>query len=924
VPGTLASRLADADELFLSRATYFRRLRTAAGRLADYLVASQSGPAPPTLHAAMATTALETPLLDSRPWRLWVVPHTHWDREWYLPFEDFRIHLVEVIDEVIATLEERPVYRFTLDGQAILIEDYLEIRPEMEGRLRALLAAGQIETGPCYVLPDEFLVGAEALVRNLLHGRVVCERYGARPASVGYLPDSFGHPAQLPQILRGFGLDSFVFSRGLGDERERVGGRFRWRAPDGSEVLALPQPVDYGAASSIGHSVRSRQRSPGANAADRVEQILRAERPMLADPGFRDLFLGNGVDHSHLQDDLPEVLAELRALRPHVEAAIARLSDYTAAIAAEPGEPPSFIGELAGGARLNVLRGVNSSRMYLKQANERCERTLQGAETLCALAVLARPDVRYPLAELRHGWRELLRNHPHDSICGCSVDEVHDDMDQRFRSALQVALRLSDMALHGLGGARPGGDNDLEPHGHDGRYRWAYRPLPGGPVRDEDRTGAASFANVLPFARRRLVALHLPAALAAAPVLSAGGRAVQLDEQARAWVELEVPGFSARDVAVEAAAPARTAEPRAQARGERRIENEHYRVTADDDGSLTVEHRRSGATVRGLHRLEDVADRGDSYTFCPVAGDVPLGAGTTRVRVTAAGPVFAELELATELALPVALADDRLARSADTIRCPVVTRVRLAASGERLELTTTVDNRVRDHRLRVCFPTPETPSLVRAEGHFAVARRDPRPVWNGAWVEPPHDTNHTLGAVAVGGLALYTTGMPEYEVTEDGALALTLLRCVGWLSRGDLSSRGGNAGPQLPVPGAQCPGVNRFAYALELGEPADAELLRRSQDHRFAFVAGRPGVDLRGPLDIDGDVVVTALKGAEDGDGVVLRACNPGTAPADMRLDVGAAVVRCRLDESALGPAPTAIAVGPGEIVTLRLRPSGA
>src|ERR671935_893076 len=152
------------------------------------------------------------------PWRLWVGPHTHWDGEWYLPFEDFRIWLVEVIDDVIAKLEARPAYRFTLDGQAVLIEDYLEIRPEMEDRLRALLATGQIETGPSYVLPDEFLVGAESLVRNLLHGRALCERYGTRPAPVGYLPDSFGHPAQLPQILRGFGLDAFVFSRGLGDE----------------------------------------------------------------------------------------------------------------------------------------------------------------------------------------------------------------------------------------------------------------------------------------------------------------------------------------------------------------------------------------------------------------------------------------------------------------------------------------------------------------------------------------------------------------------------------------------------------------------------------------------------------------------------------------------------------------------------------
>src|SRR5215216_7680339 len=113
----------------------------------------------------MGAAPPSTPLLDSRPWRLWVVPHTHWDREWYLPFEDFRIRLAEVVDEAIATLEARPEYRFTLDGQTVLLEDYLEIRPEMEGRLRALLDDGRLETGPSYVLPDEFLVGAESLAR---------------------------------------------------------------------------------------------------------------------------------------------------------------------------------------------------------------------------------------------------------------------------------------------------------------------------------------------------------------------------------------------------------------------------------------------------------------------------------------------------------------------------------------------------------------------------------------------------------------------------------------------------------------------------------------------------------------------------------------------------------------------------------------
>jgi mannosylglycerate hydrolase len=869
-----------------------------------------------------------TPLLDSRCWRLWVVPHTHWDREWYLPLEDLRIRLAQIVDELIETLEARPEHRFTLDGQAILIEDYLEIRPEMEERLRALLASGRVETGPSYVLPDEFLVSGESLVRNLLHGRAVCDRYGATPAEVGYLPDSFGHPAQLPQLLHGFGLETFVFSRGLGDERERVGGRFRWRAPDGSEVLALPQPVDYAAAASLGHSRRSPETDPARNAADRIEQVLRAEAPMLADPDFRDLFLGNGVDHSALQADLPEVIAALGELKPGVQVRLALLSEYAGAMTAADGRLPVFEGELAGGARANVLRGVNSTRMYLKQANERCERELASAETLCALALLTRRGFRHPRGELRLAWRELLRNHPHDSICGCSVDEVHDDMGQRFRTASQIARRVADVALHALGGTWPGGDNELEPQLLEGAYRWAYRPSPGGPVRVDALTGAASFVNTLPFARRRLVALELP------PEADCADLQVETHPDGRRGrVELELPGFTAATVALDGAWRAGAGgEPRpgasadalapaaARAVDERTIENARYRLRAALDGTLTVLDRASGVSVEGLHRLEDVADRGDSYTFCPLEDDRPRSPRTARVRVTAAGPVWAELELSYDLELPVELAPGRRERSAESVACPVVTRVRLAASSDRIEFTTTVGNRASDHRLRVRFPCPDPLDSVRAEGQFAVVRRPPRPVWSGDWFEPPHDTNHTLGAVAAGGLVVLGKGLPEYEATEDGELALTLLRCVGWLSRDDLSTRRGGAGPQLPVPGAQCHGDHVFEYAVELGEPSNAELLRRSQDYRFDFVEGAPGVELESPLGpVEGDLVFSALKAAEDGDEVVLRIFNAGERSRGRGevppLAPGSA--RCRLDETPLANGGTRLRSG--EIASFRL-----
>ena len=184
----------------------------------------------------------EPPAGAARPPRVaFIVSHTHWDREWYLTFSRFRVKLLDIVGKVLDTLEEDGAFRhFLLDGQAVILEDYLALRPQDEGRIRALVTSGKLSIGPWYVLPDWFLVSAEAIVRNLLIGHQVCGRFGP-VQKVGYMPDSFGHVAQIPQILRRAGIDSFIFTRGIGDELDALGYEFRWEAPDGSDVLAVNQ-----------------------------------------------------------------------------------------------------------------------------------------------------------------------------------------------------------------------------------------------------------------------------------------------------------------------------------------------------------------------------------------------------------------------------------------------------------------------------------------------------------------------------------------------------------------------------------------------------------------------------------------------------------------------------------------------------------
>ncbi len=767
--------------------------------------------------------------------RFTIVPHTHWDREWYRPFDHFRLELARVVDKVLDTLESDPDFTsFTLDGQAIVLEDYVEVRPENETRLRALIAAGRLETGPSYVLPDEFLVGGEALVRNLLTGRDVCERFGATPAQVGYMPDSFGHPMQLPQVLAGFGIKTFIFSRGMGDQLDDVGLIFRWRAPDGSEVLAFHQHADYGNFAAV----------DGIDDADRRARAI-AQRfcPLLAKASVDDVLLCNGTDHFPIQPEMPALCRELEQRNPGSTFKIGTYAGYVQQATPES-PPPTWSGELVDSRMHNVLRGVNSARLYLKRANERAERRLLSVETLAALSAL-QTKAPFPISDFRLAWRELLKCQPHDSICGCSCDEVHRDMMVRYEQLHRMLDVLQARAL--------------------------------APYAQQDEQHRVGVINPLPVRRAALVE-----ALGHTPAL------------------VELDGFAATTVELEPTAPQAPAAATA-------IENDELRLEAARDGTLTLTDKRGGRRFQGLHRLEDEQDLGDLYNFCPAEGEPVWRSDVATARVLANGPTVWELELST--------ATDGVA---------IRTVARLTSGSRRIEFRTTLQNDKPDHRLRVIFPTGATEQMVRAEGQFAVVHRPVTPqAPKTGWVEPPDPTQHTLGAVALGPLALLTRGLPEYEA-RGAEICLTLVRGVGLISHPSnaIKTRPLGAGPQTPTPEGQCLGRHHLEYALLLDADGldDAALVRASQDYRYGFVTTGALAGWTVPLALQGDVAFSSLKGAENGDGLVLRCFNPAPDAATLLVGGDLNVSRTRLDETAEEGATGAVRLRAREVVTLRLR----
>ena len=404
-------------------------------------------------------------------------------------------------------------------------------------------------------------------------------------------------------------------------------------------------------------------------------------------------------------------------------------------------------------------------------------------------------------------------------------------------------------------------------------------------------------------------------------------------------VAIELDGFSARTIALTPAtrAPAGPARAPAPARGATAIESEEFRVEAAGDGTLTVLDKRSGRRFEQLHRLEDELDMGDLYNFCPVEGAPVWRSEHATARVLRDDPPVRELEVEVRTDRPAGL-DEHLAPQTERVPLTATTIVRLIDGIGRIEFRTTIENATRDHRLRALFPvgTGLDTDTVRAEGQFALVHRPlSPPVPRTQWVEPPDATQHTLGVVALGPLALLTKGLPEYEARPiDGEptrpeLCLTLLRAVGLISRptGAIATRPLGAGPQTATPEGQCLGRHELEYALVPdADTLDAvALLRVSQDYRFGFAAAAAGVHFDSPLSLGGDVVFCALKGAEDGDGLILRCFNPVASTVIARVVGDVQSSRTRVDETGEQPVDDgAFTLGPFEVATVRLRAARA
>jgi len=825
-------------------------------------------------------------------WHLFVVPHTHWDREWYRSHEAFRYRLVRMLDGLLDLLErDRDFLHFTLDGQTIAVDDYLEVRPAARPRIEALVRAGRLQVGPWFVLPDEWLVSGEALIRNLRRGLAEAERLGgAMP--VGYVPDQFGHVGQLPQILAGFGLSSAVLWRGVGADVDQT--LFTWEAPDGTRLPTVWLPNGYGNGMHL----------PDAPAAlvARLTSELQAQAPRSP---VRCVLVMNGSDHLLPQPGLAAALAAARPLLDDVDVELGTLPAFLEFVQKELAESGTslrrHLGELRSGLRAPILAGCASSRLHQKRADFLNDRLLtRYLEPLAAWWASRGGDP--DLGALDLAWRVALENHPHDSICGCSIDAVHDAMDARFARVADWAGAHLAHVCAGLGREieAPAGAGHAvaawNPHGEGAAVAEGTLELPfelreagamltlhavdaGGraaPAHAEVEEPGSLYASYdLPAAVAAVLLKGFPREFFGDPVCAIGcsedeGRACvdvwlgatpphdfDFDAErsaALAWLaargdgparfrprrlprlRVQLPGRypGAGLRALRLVAGAQEGEPASALRcelrgGAGRLENESWRIDVAVDGRVRIEHRPTGLAQDDAVRVVSEADRGDTYTFDPLSGGERIERpGEVRVSLAPRSAAFVGIDLDARYRVPASLAPDRRARSERRIDLAVRIRLGLFAGIDRLEMRAEIDNTACDHRLRLHVRAPFEAEHFAVESAFEIAERPiaPSPDAFGSLHPsefPDGATPQRRFAVLEAGehaCVLANRGSAEVEaVPEAGAtaLAVTLVRAVGWLSRDDLARRPGPAGPPLATPGAQCPGRHVAELALWLG-----------------------------------------------------------------------------------------------------------
>ena len=893
-----------------------------------------------------------------------IISHSHWDREWYLPYEHHHMLEIEFMDTLIKTLEEDPDFKsFHLDGQTIMLEDYLQVRPEKKEILKKLIKEKRIHVGPWYILQDEWLTSSEANIRNLQIGHRDAKEYGD-VCKIGYFPDSFGNMGQAPQILKDANINTAVFGRGVkptgfnnevsdSNSYESQFSEMYWQSPDGSKVLGILFANWY----NNGFEVPADEEG-----AKKYWEKKLSDAEKYASTNH--LLFMNGCDHQPVQTDLSTAINIANDMYDNVEFIHSNFEDYVEEVNKELREDLAVIkGELRSQRTDGwyTLSNTASARIYLKQMNAKCQMLFEKlAEPLAVMA--HKVGMEYPHETFVYGWKTLMQNHPHDSICGCSVDAVHREMVTRFEKAENVALYIINEALTYLSNhiditefknisedaipflvLNPTGfeksrviETEIEVYkeyfeDNNNDVKLCVKKVKEYNVPEFkviNKNGCVIPSKIIEVNER--FNFDLPKDKFRKPYMA---KVVKLSIEVK-----DMDKFSWKTFALVEADQAEENNESLFISG-RELENEYVKVNINDNGSINLLHKESNKEYLNLCLYEDCGDVGNEYIYGAPKGVAPIISSDSeaKIKVLEDSSFRAVVEVKNTIKIPKS-ADDTLKkeieeliefkyreakRSTEMIDMEITTIYTLERLGKGVKVKTSFNNEALDHRVRVLFETNINTPYNYADSIFEVAKRDNTP--SEEW-ENPCNTQHLQYFVNVHdencGLTIATKGLNEYEILQNdkNTIAVTIHRGVREL--GDWGI--------FYTPEAQCLGhIEAEFMIIPHGDNEDLyNSYNEANLYEIQDITKQINLKTDNVLDSkfnlfdfeSNECIWSSLKLSEESGDIIARWFNPSEEYSSLALNTNMSVYNSNVLEETFDSVEKFIEVEPYKIITLAFK----
>lgn len=810
-----------------------------------------------------------------------VVPHMHWDREWYFTTEESRILLVNNMEEIMEMLENNPSYpNYVLDGQTAILEDYFAAKPENKERVKKLVKEGRLIIGPWYTQTDEMVVGGESITRNLLYGLKDCEEFGDA-MMIGYLPDSFGQSAQMPQILNGFGINRSIFWRGVSERMGTDKTEFYWEGEGDSKVLTQLFPLGY----AIGKYLPSNM--------DDLKKRMDKYFPVL-DKGAttENIILPNGHDQMPIQKNIFEILEKLKELYPERDFFLSRYEKVFEELEKEK-NLPTLRGEFLDGKYMRVHRSIFSTRMDIKAANTRIENKITNIlEPLASLAYSLGFEYHSGLIELI--WKEIMKNHAHDSIGCCCSDKVHKEIMNRFFLAEEKVDRLIDFYM---------------------------RVIVDAMSKDIALDKLTAF-NLLPYEREVVVKGEIITKMKNFNLIGEDGEeydfqvinkevvdAGLIDRQivhygnydpfVRYTIELKdvVPSMGYKTYLIKEAEGVINSE---EGKKTDKIENKYFNITVNENGSLNILHKDTNTLYENVLLIEDGADDGDEYDFSPLEDDFIVKSDLVKCNYSInTYKNSSEIAINYTLDVPKDLGSRKHKKIDGSMDISII--VKVDNCSPYLNVKMDIENRAKDHRVRAYIPTGIKSNFSFSDNQFGVIKRDvydsAMDVWEEEnWDERPDSIYPMLSFVTLKneerGMAVLTNSTREYEIVGEDydTIAITLFRGVGFLGKEEMYRRPGRpSGIKLETPDSQMLGKVSLEFGIYPYVSSEDKVSRVAKEYltpvytynKMPYNAMKlNSVDFETPYNYsllkeeNDNVTLSVLKKAENKKGLVLRYFN--------------------------------------------------